>query len=294
MNTKIEYLDKTWQPIAMRCDRCSLGCDNCWHLRMCKRHAANLKLPKALRIARGGGPFALMEDVLRQPLRWEKPRIVGVQFMGDLFHENVGTNWITRIFTVMALCSQHTFCLLTKRPERALEEMHRLAKNIGPLEAVARELGYTFNFEGLSTLPWPIPNVWFGWTAENQEWLDRRTAVGLEVQAALRYMSLEPLLGPIDFTVKCPPAFRPILRSDQIGWVVVGPETGPAARPCNNDWIKSIVDQSLSADVPPFVKAATDPLTGEVTNDINLISSILGYPPEQLRQFPRKEGRNRQ
>ena len=125
--TKIEYLDRSWSPIAMRCGRLGPGCDHCWHLAMCKRHAANPRLPKGLRDARAGGRPVLLEDTLRQPLSWRKPQRVGVNFMGDLFHGAVPWAYLDRIWDVMWDCPQHTFVVLTKRPRRLVEFIHRRA-----------------------------------------------------------------------------------------------------------------------------------------------------------------------
>jgi protein gp37 len=118
--TGIDYLDATWNPVAMRCTRVSAGCDHCWHLRMADRHAANPNLPEPLREARAGGPPWLNEQELVKPLHWRKPRVIGVQFMGDLFHESVPDELIYRVFDTAWKCPQHTFLVLTKR-ERVVE-----------------------------------------------------------------------------------------------------------------------------------------------------------------------------
>lgn len=112
-NTKIEYLSKTWNPVAMR--------DHCWHLSMAARHAGCRQLPEPLRRARAGGKPWLNETELLAPLRWKKPQRVGVQFMGDLFHAAVPVEMVDRVFDVMWKCHQHTFLVLTKRPERLTE-----------------------------------------------------------------------------------------------------------------------------------------------------------------------------
>lgn len=290
MSTKIGYLTDTWNPIAMRCDRMSPGCAHCWHLPMCKRHAANPKLPEALRIARGGGPFALMEDVLRQPLHWEKPRTVGVQFMGDWLHEKVKPEWIDRMLEVMGACPQHRFLTLTKRIENYDEKVYGVTP-----ECPVRELGGGDY----------VPNIWLGGTCENQEWADKRIPILLQIPAAVRFVSLEPLLGPVNLEASLDEAVRrrstdEILRESfrfrlfpkgqkwELDWCIVGCESGPKRRPCETSWVRSIVRQCHEAQVPVFVKQVN--YFGEVIHDLDLIASILDSSPGSLRQMPTTGG----
>ena len=169
--TGIQYLDYTYNPIAMRCTRVSEGCDNCWHLRMCKRHVGNEKLSDEMREARDGGPPAMMHDELTAPFRLRKASFIGVEFMGDLFHETIPESFFVMVWDVMVECPQHTFMLLTKRPERAKEMI--------PAEA---------------------ENIWVGVSAENQRTADERIPVLLQIPAKVRFVSMEPLLGPVDIT----------------------------------------------------------------------------------------------
>lgn len=171
------------------------------------------------------------------PLRWRKPRRIFVNSLSDPWHEAVPDEWIDRIFAVMALAPQHTFQLLTKRADRMHDYMRRLAASIRPLEAAARQMGRTFKWEHggkeYPLLPWPIRNIHLGVSCEDQDAADERVVKLLETPAALRFVSAEPLLGPIDFTrVDC--------------------RTG--ARPCDVAWIGSIIEQCRAASVPCFVK----------------------------------------
>ena len=144
--TKIEYLDYTWNPLAMRCTPISEGCAHCWHLRMCDRLAGNKAFSVAVRNAyQGGGPPVLIQERLEDPLRRRKPGRIGVQFMGDLFHEDVDPRWIADIWRAMYYADQHTFLVLTKRPGRMYQILSRY-----PAEMI-------------------LPNVWLGITAENQQ-----------------------------------------------------------------------------------------------------------------------------
>ncbi|MCE5324920.1 MAG: phage Gp37/Gp68 family protein [Planctomycetaceae bacterium] len=269
--TKIEYLDRTWNPIAMRCDPVSPGCEHCWHLAMARRHAGNPKLSPELRAARGGGPAFLLERELMEPLRWKEPQVVGVEYMGDWLHEQVKPEWIDRILEVMGACPQHTFLTLTKRIVNYQEKVYGVT-----IECGCRELG------GGDYLP----NHWNGVTLCNQAEADEKLPLLLRTLAGLLWVSLEPLLGPVDFTVKCPPAWRPILRRDLVGFVVVGPEVvnGKPGRPCELAWIKRVVDQCHAAEVPVFAKAVA--MGKEIIKDIDRIAEILSLAPESLRQWP--------
>lgn len=189
--TGIQYLTHTWNPVAMRCSRVSPGCDNCWHLAMAKRHAANHGLPLEMRQARAGGPPVLLAGELEAPSRLRKPARIGVQFMGDLFHEDVPFDTISDVFNVMcdARTDQHTFQVLTKRPQRAQEWLDWL----GETEPGDTPLSVTLEVCGHFGR-----NVWFGVTAENDKYLWRIEKL-LKIPAAVRYVSYEPALGPVRF-----------------------------------------------------------------------------------------------
>jgi protein gp37 len=204
-------------------------------------------------------------DRLEQPLHWRKPRRVFVCSMGDLFHEAVPDEFINRVFLVMALADSHTFMILTKRPDR----MHKWI-NSQPRED--DECG----INGWST--WPLPNVWLGVSAENQQAADERIPLLLQTPAAVRFVSVEPMLGALDMEqylyATSPNTAGPwsypsgrIVRGGGIGgqmccqiparelhWVICGPESGPNARPMPPDWARSLRYQCVAAGVAFFLK----------------------------------------
>jgi len=196
-----------------------------------------------------------------EPLRWRKPRRVFVNSMSDLFHEDVTSEFIDCVFAVMSLSPQQTYQVLTKRPERM--ERYMSQKVIGQedgfsygdrialvacdvLDAIPERLANAVaRRTGLRRPTWPLPNVWLGVSVENQETADQRIPILLDTPAAVRFLSCEPLLAPIDLRIA---AFN------GIDWVIVGGESGPGARPCEVAWIRSIVEQCKAAGVPAFVK----------------------------------------
>lgn len=208
-SSSIEWTEATWNPVT-GCTKISPGCRNCYAERMAKR----LKAMGQVRY-RNEFRLTLQPDVVEVPLRWRKARMIFVNSMSDLFHKDVPAEFIARCFSVMAEASRHTFQVLTKRPERALE----LAEQ----------------------LPWPA-NVWLGTSVESADYVGRiRTLV--KIPAAVRFLSVEPLLGPI-----------PRLPLTGIGWVIVGGESGPGARPMEMAWVRQIRDRCLAYDVPFFFK----------------------------------------
>lgn len=241
----IGYIDRTYNPIAMRCSPVSEGCANCWHLNMDRRLANNPNIPADQRAAYYGG-LPVMTHRLNDPLHWRKPQRVAVQFMGDLFHESVLFEMVLSIFDRMQQCPQHTFLLLTKRPQRMLE----FCRNFGIGDANE----------------WPA-NIWAGVTVENQVRSDERIPILLQLPAAKRWVSVEPMLGPVDCgswleeRPGCgggsahPDCEECWWQSNQIDWVVCGGETGPGARPMHPEWVRSVRDQCQEAQVPFWVKA---------------------------------------
>ena len=146
--TPIEYLDMTWNPIAMRCTPLSRGCWNCWHLRMAKKFAGNTIFHSRAIMAYGGGTPWLNTKELAAPLRRKKPARIGVQLMGDLFHESISNEWIVAVFGVMAACPQHTFFVLTKRPH----EMWNWYKWIEATSCSVLKVTFSFGIVGLGTI----------------------------------------------------------------------------------------------------------------------------------------------
>ena len=225
------------------------------------------------------GDVRCLEHKLGEPLSWKKPRRVFVNSMSDLFHESVPFEFIDRVFAVMALCPRHTFQVLTKRPERMAEYLLATGGKVNG-KSLDREghvglaaMGITFEAQdaGLKhvgkgvqlhrdgeLVKWPLPNVWLGTSCENQATADLRIPHLLACPAAVRFLSCEPLLGPIDLTrfldldplrIGVPNAF--VNRPD---WVIVGGESGPNARMCDIEWVREIVKQCAGSGVPCFVK----------------------------------------
>lgn len=246
--TKIEWTEKTWNPVV-GCSVISPGCTNCYAMKMARRlelmgnarEAATGGDPGPLehyrgttRDSRGGavwtGKVALAPDnILTQPLRWKKPRTVFVNSMGDLFHEDVPYEWIDRVFAVMALCPQHTFQVLTKRADRMRDYASRTNDQWhgnSDLFAVRFNAAMDWNrywIDDIDDMPWPLPNVWLGVSAENQEQANARIPDLLTTPAAVRFVSVEPMLGPVDLrhvdldgdfytNALCPPTASEIWR----------------------------------------------------------------------------------
>lgn len=208
-NTSIEWTESTWNPLT-GCTKISAGCRNCYAERMALRLQA-MGQPNY----KNGFRLSLHEQVLDQPLSWRKPQMVFVNSMSDLFHPHVPLDFIFRTFEVMNKASWHRFQILTKRSERLLE--------LAPL------------------LPW-FPNIWMGVTVENAA-VSHRIEHLRKTGAMVKFLSLEPLLGPL---------FN--LNLSGIDWVIVGGESGPGARPMARDWVMDIHNQCQRAKVPFFFK----------------------------------------
>ena len=249
--TKIEWSDSTWNPIG-GCTRVSEGCRNCYAEIMAARFsdpgqwghglARRVTLPDGTTDHRWTGKMVLHDHRLDQPLRWKKPRRIFVNSTSDLFHENVPDEWIDRVFAVMALAPQHTFQVLTKRPARARDYML----------AVGRCRSWLYESPPVAANPsvrWrmPLPNVWLGTSVEDQATADARIPHLLATPAAVRFLSCEPLLGPV----------TPDLT--RIHWVIVGGESGPGARPMHPDWARGLRDQCEVAGVAFFMKQMSGP-----------------------------------
>lgn len=207
--TTIEWTEVTWNPVT-GCSKVSPGCLNCYAERMAKRLQA-MGQPNY----RDGFAVRTHEHMLEVPFSWMKPRMVFVNSMGDLFHEEVPIDFVKRVFEVMERTPRHTYQLLTKRAER---------------------LG-----EIASLLPWPN-NVWTGVTVEDNLRLSRVERLR-EIPAAVRFLSVEPLLGPLSD-----------LDLTGVDWVIVGGESGPGARPVRQEWVCSVRDACVNASVPFFFK----------------------------------------
>lgn len=275
--TKIEWTDSTWNPIT-GCTPCSPGCDHCYARRMAER------FPQV-----HGGEFAHVKfhpDRLQQPLHWRKPRRIFVCSMGDLFHPDVPFGWVMRVLRVMAHCPRHTFILLTKRPQRMLdfwqrwgdlsgEDYSAFHNARGPVETrkahpsprgqlfadMLETMGEppqgcafpTFDWmDGMQGWPTWLSNVWLGVTVCNQAEADAKIPVLLSTPAALRFVSIEPMLGPVDLALWLPWGKHD--DAAKLDWVICGGETGPGARRMDGPWVRALRDQCVSAGVPFFFK----------------------------------------
>lgn len=254
----IEWTDATWNPVR-GCKPVSPGCANCYAELMTGRleamgsagYAGLTKPGTGNKRFLFTGEFRTAPDRLEDPMRWEKPRMVFVNSMSDLFGEGVPFEFIAAVFGVMAACPQHTFQILTKRAERMQDFFEWLKARAGGPERARWFCRHALLPFGVplappkyeSALKWPLPNMWLGASAENQECADKRIPALLKTPAAVRFLSLEPLLGPIK-----------LADFEHVDWVIGGGESGPNARPCQLEWIADIVAQCKAADVSCFVK----------------------------------------
>lgn len=240
--TTIEWTETTWNPLT-GCTKISPGCTHCYAERMSLRLRA-MGQPNYV----NGFELTLHERMLNLPLRWKKPQRVFVNSMSDLFHKDVPFEFIARVFAVMQQASQHRFQVLTKRADRLAE----LAPN----------------------LPWPH-NVWMGVSVERADYswrIDRLRSV----PARIRFLSVEPLLGPL-----------PDLNLAGIHWAIVGGESGPGARPMNSAWVTDLRDQCQTANVAFFFKQWGGPVKSKRGRDLDGRTwddmPILGEPADSER-----------
>lgn len=291
-NTSIEWTEATWNPIRARrkdgqpnkgggwhCERVSPGCQHCYAERLNeKRFGTGLPYNRK---SRDLVDIYLDEKALTQPLHWRRrPRKIFVCSMTDLFGEWVPDEVIDLVFTVMALSPQHTFQVLTKRPERMREYLTN-ADRLYVLRSSIEE----WLTEDDCRLRWPLRNVQCGVSVEDQERADKRIPELLGTPAAVRFLSCEPLLGPIKISGVCSCGTNyqtgPLIHGDrhhhELHWVIVGGESGPGARPCDEDWIRGIVQQCQSVRVPVFVKQGSGPRPGMPTGDPEL-DGLKEYP----------------
>jgi len=242
--TSIDYLTHTWNPLAMRCTKVSSACDHCWHLRMANRLAGSPAMSDEARAAYRGEIGPVMTARLNNPLHRKKPAVIGVQFMGDLFHEDVPDEFISNVWQVMVEAHQHTFQVLTKRSGRM------------------RKWVTAWYRRRCSDA---IPNIWGLVTAENQEQADKRIPDLLATKFAVRGVSCEPLLSEIDLTryIECPfcahahtmpSGTLDCLCGHLLDWVIAGGETGPGARPMPLSGARNLRDQCQAAGVSYFFK----------------------------------------
>lgn len=260
--TGIEWTDATWNPIV-GCSIVSPGCTNCYAMKMAARIEAMQPASHYAGTTKGSKAGAVWtgklvqapDSILTQPFRWKKPRKIFVNSMGDLFHEDVPDEWIDLVFRVMAIAKQHTFQVLTKRSSR----MRKYLCDEGAAARIRYKGNAAWSRTAARPNVWPLPNVWLGVSAEDQARADERIPDLLATPAAMRFVSAEPLLGPIDFGAIVREAlFSGKLSGDgkthPLGWIIVGGENGPGARPMHPDWVRSIRDQCAGAAVAFFFK----------------------------------------
>lgn len=312
----IEWTDASWTPIRARnlatgkvgwhCVHKSDGCRNCYAEGINRRLGTGLAFKKQVEPQ---VEVFLDETMLTQPLRWRRPRMIFVCSMTDLFADFVTDAMIDRVFAAMALAPQHTFQVLTKRPDRMREYLGRMESGVSNIPSTFLRIAAAIGELGEDITPnklrakWPLPNVWLGTSAERQQEADERIPDLLATPAAVRFLSAEPLLGPIDlhpnllgfpaghpaacacghghgFTrcpnygqvssichkPRCPcPGFRKARGADGLHWVIAGGESGPGARPMHPDWARQLRDQCAAAGVPFFFKQ-----WGEWTPGVNV------------------------
>jgi protein gp37 len=261
--SKIEWTEATWNPVT-GCTKVSPGCAHCYAEALTKRYAGRPGWPETFEPwLPGNDTVRLHPDRLDEPLRWKTPRMVFVNSMSDLFHESVPVEFVVSVWAAMALTPQHTYQVLTKRPDlmdefvndRAIEHWWRsaaavVARSEAERERVLREEG-------------PLPNVWLGVSAENQHWAQKRIPALLRLPAAVRFVSAEPLLGPLNLRE----------YSGGLDWVIVGGESGPKHRRFDPDWARQIVADCRKAGVACFVKQLGGARPGNRIEDL----------PEDLR-----------
>lgn len=275
--TPIEWTDATWNVIN-GCSVVSPGCTNCYAMRLAGTRFRNHPTREGLTTDTKAGPVwngqvRIVENVVFEPLRWARPRRIFVCAHGDLFHEAVSDKVLDTLFAIMALARQHIFQVLTKRPER----MRRYLSDQPTRRRAWEDNAILFrpDLEARArSIPPVLPNVWLGVSAEDHARADERIPILLDTPAAVRWLSAEPLLGPIDLTfissgpslvyqplrgARFDPMAPPHYGDDEevtarLDWIVAGGESGPGARPMHPDWVRRLRDQCAKAGVPFLFK----------------------------------------
>lgn len=288
--SSIEWTDATWNP-TVGCSIVSPGCTNCYAMKVANGLERRFDSPKyrgLTNVVNGNavwtGEVRLDEAALLQPLKWKKARKIFVNSMSDLFHESLSDADIDRVFAVMALCPQHTFQVLTKRAERmrayfADDATHT---HIATIAMQNVPVGRDITDVGLVWAPhqmpnnyfqrWPLRNVWLGVSCERQQEANERIPLLEKTPAAMKFLSLEPLLGPVDLT-RCGSHYTGsgplhlwrggdsrqwrkqfMHPAPEVQWVIVGGESGSRARPMHPQWARDVRDQCAAAGVPFFFK----------------------------------------
>lgn len=261
-NTGIEWTDATWNP-TVGCSVISPGCTNCYAMKMAGRleamgqpiYRGHTIKTKAGYVWNGKVAASNWGQMIK-PLSWKKPRRIFVNSMSDLFHEDMPEAVIDQVFAVMSLCTQHTFQVLTKRAER-MRDYIGTRGDFMPIAEAADEIlhqrrGIDIRAISWDFPAWPLPNVHLGVSAEDQPRADERIPHLIETPAAVRFLSCEPLLGPIEF--KKVPGFNRVNLDLSRWWIIAGGESGPGKRPMEIEWMRSLRDQCAIPGVPFFPK----------------------------------------
>lgn len=267
--TRIEWASATWNPVT-GCTRISRGCDFCYIGRTPPFRMAGRTFDRE---GIGGTTGVLLHpDRLDQPLRWTRPREIFVNSLSDLVHDEVPDRFVAEVFAVMALAPRHRFMVLTKRHGRMrslLNSSDFRWKVWHHMLTITHDRSMAMPAPHREELSWPLPNLWLGVSVEDQARADLRIPALLEMPAAVRFLSCEPLLGPVDLAAtlsKISPGDehpwrtsrlrrRDVLRvRDVLHWVIVGGESGPTARPMHPDWARGLREECAAAGVPFFFK----------------------------------------
>jgi protein gp37 len=275
MATKIQWTEATWN-VVTGCDRISPGCDHCYALTLARRlkgmGQAKYQNDGDPRTSGPGFGLTVHPDALTVPLRWHKPRRVFVNSMSDLGHARVPADFLAQVWAVMAVTPQHTYQILSKRP-------HRLSRVLldDRFEASVRQRAWLAN-RPLHPPFWPLPNVWMGASIELDRYHPRADSLR-ETPAATRFLSLEPLLGPL-----------PSLDLTGIDWAIIGGESGPGARAMDIGWARDLVSQCREAGTAVFVKQLGSVLGRELGAG-SKGGAWDAWPDDlKIREFPRVPG----
>jgi protein gp37 len=282
-NSAIEWTEATWNPVR-GCSIASPGCHNCYAAVVAARFSGPGQPYEDLGYfddkgrAHWTGVSREVPEKLGQPLRWRRPRTIFVNSTSDVFHESISDAFIRKVFAVMSLGGQHTYQVLTKRAERMARWFDDPANSLSSCQAelvasnfptphLVRDIRNLANINGSGDHSWPLPTVWLGVSVEDQKRADERIPHLLATPAAVRFLSVEPLLGPVDLKprprrdmcLRCGggPDDRHedhVYQTHGLDWVIVGGESGPGARPMHPAWVRSIRDQCVAAGVPFFFK----------------------------------------
>jgi len=293
--TTIAWTDETINPIV-GCSRISAGCQNCYAASAAKS-ARLQQFPQYQKVANWNGTTEFVENQLHKPYQWKKSKRIFLGSMTDLFHENTPFSWLEEIMAMVEETPQHTYQILTKRPQRMIEFFDWYS-------ALCSD-------ESIGDIKWRMPdNIWLGVSCENQAMADKRIPLLLEIPAKVRFLSCEPLLEPLDLSKFLPIEWSEIAEdwieswpgvgsynvNDYPNWIIVGGESGTGARPCHVDWIRDIASQCQSAKVPVFVKqlgsnVISSPYIDGVKSHYKLKdrkgADINEFPDDlRLQQFP--------